>query len=115
LEAVKEQVEFNTFADPRRGFIDPMYNELCMIIAEIYTLNPGTILKIGGTETEARIVQDVYGQLRNDHLRLVSENIKNQTARIYNKKSYLRTALYNVVFEIETHYTNLVAHDMRNG
>ena len=106
MEQVMKQVEFHCFADLRLKRIDPFYKELCFIIADVLVLDPDTIITISGSKMPAFLVQEVYGKLHNDHLRLVFENFKNVTTRIHNKKAYLRTSLYNAVFEIESHYLN---------
>jgi len=106
MEQVKCQVEYHCFAPPGRKWVDPFYRELCLVIAETLILDSNTILTINGTKMPALLVQEVFGQLRNGHLRLVFENFRNVTSRIYNKMYYLRTALYNVVFEFESHYIN---------
>ena len=106
LEQVKHQVEYHCFADLRFRRIDPFYRELCLIIADVLVLDPNVIININGSKMSALLVQEVYRQLRNDHLQLVFENFKNVTNRILNKKAYLRTALYNAVFEIESHFLN---------
>ena len=112
LEDVKKQVEFEAFGKLINGrvHIDPLYMELCLIIAEIHLINPAALIKVNGAEMEVGIVQEVYKQLKNDHIRLVFDNVQELSAKIFNKKAYLRTALYNAIFEIETHYTNLVAN-----
>jgi len=53
-------------------------------------------------------VQEIYLKINNEHVRLVVSNFNNYvTQHIFNKKAYMRTALYNVVFEIEAHYVNI--------
>jgi len=106
LEQVMLQVEYHCFADLRRNFIDPLYKELCLIIAEVLVLNPDSFIKINGSDCRIGLVQEAYSQINKDHVRLVYNNIHNVLHRIYNKKAYLRTALYNAVFEIESHYIN---------
>jgi hypothetical protein len=106
MERVMHQVDYNCFASPRLKWIDPFYKELCLVIAEVLVLDPDTIISINGSKVSALLVQEVYGQLTNGHLRLVFDNFKNITNRVLNKKAYLRTALYNVFFEIESHYLN---------
>ena len=54
----------------------------------------------------AFLVQEVFGLLRNEHARIVFDNFQNVSHHIFNKKAYLRTALYNVVFEIESNSIN---------
>lgn len=100
------QVEYHCFADPRFNRIDPFYKELCLIIAEVLVLDPASFVKINASNIHAHLVQEVYLRLQNDHVRLVFKNFLNVPSRIYNKKAYLRTALYNAVFEIESNSVN---------
>jgi hypothetical protein len=106
LERVMQQVEYNCFADLRTGYIDPLFKELCLIICEVVVLNPDELVKVNGTQTPGHLVQEVYSRLRNEHIRLVFANYHGLTCRVYNKRAYLRTALYNAVFEIESHFIN---------
>lgn len=106
LEAVKEQVDFQCFArELRQGsgvcHTDPIYNELCLIIAEVYVKPPNSLMRIRGAEIEAAIVQEVYRALTNEHIQLVADKFKEQTHTIRKKTPYLQTALYNALFELE--------------
>ena len=106
LEQVMHQVEYRCFADLPLNRIDPFYKELCLVIAEVLVLDPISIVKVNGSNMPAHLVQEVYSQLHNEHVCLVFNNFNNVSYRIYNKKAYLRTALYNAVFEIESKYAN---------
>jgi hypothetical protein len=110
LEQVMQQVEYHCFSGLRINWIDPLYREICLVIAEVLVLNPDTIVKINGSNMSVHLVKEVYSQLRNEHVRLVFENFRSVSTHIYNKRVYLRTSLYNAVFEIESHYVN----DMNN-
>ncbi len=88
------------------------FRELCYIIAEVYMLDPYSRIRIADETFDAYLVQEIFEELTLDHLRLVYRNFREQTKLIRNKRAYLRTALYNSVFELEAHYTNLVAHDL---
>lgn len=115
LNAVKEQIEYQDFAKPLpngKKRVDPLIEEICLIIAEVLVIAPGRIMRIRGQEIEAGIVQEVYGKLSHEHIELVADNFKKQTRLIHNKSAYLQTALYNSVFEFHSHYTNLVAYDL---
>lgn len=115
LEVVQAQVDYEGFARTlgnMKNFIDPIYRELCLIIAEVLVKPPESIMRIRGAETEAAIVQEVYRELRHEHIELVADNFKKQTNLIHKKTPYLQTTLYNVLFEFDAHYTNLVKHDM---
>jgi len=114
LDKVKEKVEFQEFAKSLpngKMRVDPLIEEICLIIAEVLIRPSGRVMRIRGQEIEAGVVQEVYGRLTHEHIELVADNFKKQTQLIHNKSAYLQTALYNSVFEINSHYTNLVAHD----
>ena len=104
LKQVMQQVEYRCFADAHSKRIDPLYKELCLVAAEVFLMNPDTVIKVNASPISMRLVQDVYTHLRCDHLRFVLNNFQNLTYHVYNKKAYLRTALYNAVFELESHY-----------
>ena len=107
LERVFQQVEFHCFADLPTRRIDPLFRELCLIISEVYIMNPDSLIKVNGSAMPLYLIQDVYSHLRNEHIRLVYTNFQDVSCKVYNKKAYLRTSLYNAVFEIESHFINL--------
>jgi len=111
LELVMRQVEYHCFAQLSTGWIDPLYRELCLVIADVLVLEPDTIITINGAKMPAFLIQEVYGQLNNDHLRFVFGNFQGVSHRVRNKKAYLRTTLYNAVFEIESHSVNMMNLD----
>ena len=106
LERVMAQVEFHCFMDLQRNSIDPLYKELCFIMADVLAMDNSGSVKINGSLIPIRLVKDVYAMLRHDHVRLVFDNFHMVSYRVHNKKAYLRTALYNSFFEIESHYVN---------
>lgn len=106
LNRVLQQVEYDCFADTRFRYIDPLYKELCLIIAEVFVMNPNSVIKVNGAETQANLVQEIYSRLRHDHIRLVFSNFHEVSCRVFNKRAYLRTALYNAVFELESFFAN---------
>ena len=111
MEQVMLQVEYHCFASLKTKWIDPLYKELCLIIADVLVLEPDTIITINGAKMAAFLIQEVYGKLNNDHLRFVFANFQNVSHHVHNKKAYLRTALYNAVFEIESHFVNNMNRD----
>lgn len=114
LNAVKVQIGYQDFAQKRpngKMIIDPLIEEICLVIAEVLVRPPRSIMRIRGCEIEAAIVQEVYGKLTFDHVDLVFNNFRQQTHVIKKKSAYMQTALYNAVFELNAHYTNLVAND----
>lgn len=105
------QTELETFLTGERDFA----RELCYIIAEAYLMPEGAETKIGEEALPAELVKEVFGELRAEHLRLVMEKFERKTEIVTNKRAYLRTALYNTVFEFEAEYINRVSHDTGGG
>jgi hypothetical protein len=107
VRQVMEQVEYHCFEDPVSSLTDPLYRELCLVMAEVSLLDPDAYIKINADNIRVHLVQEVYRNLQHDHVYLVFSNLNNVASRIYNKKAYVRTALYNSFFELESHYTNV--------
>lgn len=110
LEQVKMQVEYLSFAETikttGKTYIDPLYDELCLIIAEVLVRPPESTMRIRGGTIETHIVQEVYRALTAEHVQAVYKNFRAQTNHIYKKSAYLQTALYNAVFELNANETN---------
>lgn len=85
--------------------------EICAIIAEVVLMRPDAPIKIAGELLDCALVKQVFEEITASHVRLVINNFNGVTGLIRNKRAYLRTALYNSVFELEAHYRNLVNHD----
>lgn len=105
LTAVKSQVEYDTFYPTEKA----LAGELCLIISEMFTLPPGAEVQIGQDKLTVNLVQQVYSMLTREHLALVIDNFRSCGREIKFKKAYMRTALYNSVFEYESYCENLYA------
>lgn len=75
-------------------------NELCLIIAEEYKKPDGLYEKINGELLPVELVQEVFMELDERHISSVLESFEKITYKISNPRAYLRTALYNSVFEL---------------
>lgn len=111
LSQVQEQVELPTLAD-ENGEINPLYLEMCKVMTEILRHNPDSEIYIAKETLQADLVQEIMVSLTSEHLKLVYENFQKITYEIKSKKAYLRTALYNSAFELESHYANQVNKDL---
>ena len=74
--------------------------EICMIITEVILLPDDTEIQIAGRKMNIALVRDVYSFLEYDHVLMVMDNFRHIKYKINHKKTYLRTALYNSVFEL---------------
>ncbi|MBQ8254933.1 MAG: hypothetical protein IJY94_05455 [Clostridia bacterium] len=97
IGAVANQLELYAV----REMDKPFAYELCAIIAEVNLMRPEFRVKIGGEVLEAGLVTEVFACLTHDHLERVMDSFNTCVSEIRNKKAYLRTALYNSVFELE--------------
>lgn len=86
--------------------------ELAAIMAEVYMMRPGGQTVISGERLDTALVQQVFAELDTDHVIFVIENFNKIAHRIQNKKFYLRTALYNSIFEYEADLSNRVKCDL---
>lgn len=107
FDDVKNRIEFDCFSQAERDSAE----DICLIIAEVLKLPPNALVRIAGNNLPAEMVQAIYHRLSHEHIKLVFENFSRATYEIKHKKTYLRTALYNSVFEINAHYQNAVHKD----
>ncbi len=107
---VAKQIELDCFENRYRAFA----NDICMIIAEVMFFPSSFKVRIDGQSLLAGTVAEVYKLLTHEHIALVIENFEKIAYRIKYKKTYLRTALYNSLFEYEAHYTNEVRSENEN-
>ncbi|MBO5969369.1 MAG: hypothetical protein J6S14_12815 [Clostridia bacterium] len=85
--------------------------ELCMIMAEVWMMDPKGSIKVSGEVLETYLVQQVFEEITCEHVKLVLEKFHGINYLVQNKKAYLRAALYNSVFELGAHYSNLVSQN----
>ncbi len=114
LSQARYQIDL-TLEGAYRTAIKDQAEELAMIIAEVYLMHPNAHITISGEQLDGHLVQQVFRQLTSSHVELVISNFNRTTYMVKNKKFYLRTALYNSVFELSSHYMNLVTHHMSKG
>lgn len=75
---------------------------LAMVMAEVYMGRPDYQMYVGGIAMECRQIQEVYANLTHEHIAQAIRKIqggKEKNARF--RRPYLRTMLYNLVFEYE--------------
>ena len=64
------------------------------LMAQVYAQTGGDV-PIGGRKLSVETVKGVFARLTPDHIRYVTDSLKNVSAPIRNPKSYLLTSLYN--------------------
>ena len=102
LARIEAQIESECFEKEYRAQVA----EICLIIAEVFMLPPTAEIQIAGQKLTVALVCGVYNMLEWRDIGAVMDNVEKATYEIKHKKTYLRTALYNSVFERETRDIN---------
>ena len=113
ISRAERQVWYGEIVHDRDSGTVELAHELCMIMAEVFMMDPDKPIRISGEWLDGHVVQQVFGELTREHVEMVIEEFCRLTCDVRNKKAYLRTALYNSVFSIEAHYRNRVNHDLK--
>lgn len=102
LQRVKEQINIKYFVREYEKDEVRQIIEFCNIIADVLTLPPDSLITLNGEQRQVSAVQEVYEQLDERHLEIVLENFNRVPYKIKHPKTYIRAALYNSFFEIES-------------
>ena len=69
-------------------------------------------IRVAGNDYPAEVVRSKLLKLNSEHIRFVTDCLKQNTTRIRNIRQYLLTMLFNAPSTMNSYYTALVAHDM---
>ena len=69
-------------------------------------------IRVAGNDYPAEVVRAKLLKLNSEHIRFVTDCLKQNTTRIRNIRQYLLTVLFNAPSTMSNYYTALVAHDM---
>ena len=69
-------------------------------------------IRVAGNDYPAELVRSKLLKLNSEHIRFVTDCLKQNTTRIRNIRQYLLTVLFNAPSTMNSYYTALVAHDM---
>lgn len=86
-----------------------LWRELARIVADVYMHNPARNLVIDGEVTSFGYVQEIFLLLTAENLIDVRHRLQRYQREIKHKKAFVRTALYNTIFESETEIENIFA------
>ena len=107
MDLIKAQIELETFSSTDKDFA----KEIALIIAEVMRLPETALIRIDGNGLPAGMVQEVYAMLEREHVEGVISAYRRAKYEIRRRKTYLRTALYNSVFETESRIENEFASE----
>jgi len=108
VKAVYEIIDMEWLmeAHPESG---GLWTELGRIIADVYMHSPNSQIVIDGEVTSFSYVQELFLHLTSDNLVDVRDRLERYPREIRFKKAFIRTALYNTLFETEIEAENLYA------
>lgn len=117
LETISEQVDAASLlqiTNRKTGL--PMYDndtvqELVELIAWVYT-TPQKTMPINGVALSIDIIRSQFHKLDSEHLAYILDSLRNNCAKIKNRRNYLLTCLFNAPSTMSGYYQNQVQHDL---
>lgn len=102
LEKARLQVEAYAFGEEDADMVET----LCRNMATVYQMPKDTLITIGGEKKTAEQVAAVYSLIKHENIDHVITTFSEVNYRIKHLTTYLRTALYNSVFESSAFWEN---------
>lgn len=99
ITKAEDQIGFREYS--RQQSCYGILHDMCRAMAEIYMMPPHAKVRINGEELEAEMVAEVLEQVTAEMAEIRAEELRETIAGVTNIKAYLRSALYNKVFEFE--------------
>ena len=99
ITKAEDQIGFHEYS--RQHSCYGILHDMCRAMAEVYMMSPSIKIKVNGEELEAGMVAEVLEQVTQDMAEIRAEELRETIAGVTNIKAYLRSALYNKVFEFE--------------
>lgn len=99
ITKAEDQIGFHEYS--RQHSCYGILHDMCRAMAEVYMMPPRTKIRINGEELEAEMVAEVLEQVTQEMAEERAEELRETIAGVTCLKAYLRSALYNKVFEFE--------------
>ena len=100
ITKAEDQIGFHEYS--RQHSCYGILHDMCRAMAEVYMMPPRTKIRINGEELEAEMVAEVLEQVTQEMAEERAEELRETIAGVTCLKAYLRSALYNKVFEFES-------------
>lgn len=111
MQSIRENIDYDNFATFTEYGDRELAEELYQIICDVVCVKRNNI-KVGGEIYPYELVKSRFLKLKYSHLKYVMGQMKSNTNRIKNIRSYLITTLYNAPETINHFYQQEVQHDM---
>ena len=109
-ELILENIDYDVLADDPQVDREQL-DEIAQLVQETVCSTRSRI-RVAGNDYPAEVVRSKLLKLNSEHIRFVTDCLKQNTTRIRNIRQYLLTALFNAPSTMNSYYTALVAHDM---
>ena len=109
-DLILENIDYDILADDPRVDREQL-DEIAQLVQETVCSTRSRI-RVAGNDYPAEVVRSKLLKLNSEHIRFVTDCLKQNTTRIRNIRQYLLTMLFNAPSTMNSYYTALVAHDM---
>lgn len=80
----------------------PLVHDMCRAMAEVYMAPEAMGMRVNGELMAAGMIAEVFRELTEEHVLNLASRLYGGWGGVGHPKAYLRSALYNVVFEFES-------------
>ena len=109
-ELILENIDYDVLAsDPR---VDREQLDEIVDLVQETVCSTRSRIRVAGNDYPAEVVRSKLLKLNSEHIRFVTDCLKQNTTRIRNIRQYLLASLFNAPSTMSSYYTALVAHDM---
>ena len=109
-ELILENIDYDVLAgDP---CVDREQLDEIVALVQETVCSTRSRIRVAGNDYPAEVVRSKLLKLNSEHIRFVTDCLKQNTTRIRNIRQYLLTVLFNAASTMNSYYTALVAHDM---
>ena len=112
-ELILENIDYDVLAsDPH---VDQEQLDEIVDLVQETVCSTHSQIRVAGNDYPAEVVRSKLLKLNSEHIRFVTDCLKQNTTRIRNIRQYLLTVLFNAPSTMNSYYTALVAHDMASA
>lgn len=112
ITKAEDQIGFHEYS--REYVCYGILHDMCRVMAEVYMMPPSATIRINGEDLEAGMVAEVFQEITQEMAGERAEELQGVLPDVKCLKAYLRSALYNKVFEFETAEAKVAAEVKRD-
>lgn len=112
ITKAERQIGFADFDRSHRCY--GLLHDVCRVMAEVYMMPPHSLIRINGEDLEAGMVAEVLEEINQEMAEAKAEELMDSLRGATCLKAYLRSSLYNLVFEFNAAEAKLDAQVKRD-